>query len=44
MTEELRRSRCYDICKILTLILVIIGHATVFYSPDGAMVPAPKVP
>jgi len=40
MTVELRRSRCYDICKILTLILVIIGHATVFYSPDGAMAPA----
>ena len=40
MSLELRRSRCYDICKILTLILVIIGHATVFYSPDGAMVPA----
>lgn len=40
MNLELRRSRCYDICKILTLLLVVIGHATVFYSPDGALVPA----
>lgn len=40
MSEELRRSRCYDIAKIMTLLLVVIGHATVFYSPDGAMAPA----
>ncbi len=37
---ELRRSRCYDIAKVFATILVVLGHATVFYSPDGAMVPA----
>ena len=37
---ELRRSRCYDIAKVFATVLVVLGHAAVFYSPDGASVPA----
>ena len=40
LSLDTRRSRCYDICKALTMILVILGHATIFYTPDGALVPA----
>ena len=40
LSLDARRSRCYDICKAVTMILVILGHATIFYTPDGAMEPA----
>ena len=37
---DTRRSRCYDIAKVFATVLVVLGHAAVFYSADGAMVPA----
>lgn len=40
LTLDQRRSRCYDLAKIFATVLVVLGHAAVFYSPDGAMVPA----
>lgn len=40
LTLDQRRSRCYDLAKIFATILVVLGHAAVFYSPEGAMVPA----
>ena len=36
LSLDQRRSRCYDLCKVLATILVVLGHASVFYSPEGA--------
>ena len=35
-----RRSRCYDLAKVLTIVMVVVHHAAAFYSPHAAMAPA----